>query len=493
MLLIFLILFIVTLLLLFINTPPVTDDTVWVFWHSPFQPKIVKKCIENWESVGKCKDIRILNDINIYRWIPFTEVIKMNMITSCRANKSDMIRLYLLKRYGGIWMDASIILTKKLHTWLPRESVFCYRADRFSNKEITCLETFLIKAPPNHPFINEWYETCKNDFRDKNYKENNDKYRNIIGKNGDYLVAYVSSMKIDLNKYNDIILESSETGPYIDTIKYGWDKPEEIAKNISYSYKVVKLFNGVRKHMNINDIPMTEKYTKIPKIIIQTYSDRSKVPEKVNKNISEFTKGYKYIFFDDTECYNFILENYDKRTADKFNTLEVNAHKADLFRYCYLYKNGGVYLDIKIELIKPLDEIFTDENKLYTVLSKHTGTIFNGIIASGPNRNIFLDLINFMVRGSDKPYYLSNCREFYNILSEEYDSELDVGINENNVYLFDEVCMFKNKKNKKNKIFKKNYSYMNVCYDGFDRYNLCCHVYDKGKAIFKSRYADFPW
>ena len=87
---------------------------------------------------------------------------------------------------------------------------------------------------------------------------------------------------------------------------------------------------------------------------------------------------------------------------------------------------------------------------------------------------------------------MSNCTEFYNILSEEYDSELDVGINENNVYLFDEVCMFKNKKIKR---FKRDnsYDYVNVCYDGFDRYNLCCHVYDKGKAIFKSRYADFPW
>ena len=33
------------------------------------------------------------------------------------------------------------------------------------------------------------------------------------------------------------------------------------------------------------------------------------------------------------------------------------AHKADLFRLCWLYKYGGIYIDIDIEIIKSLDEI----------------------------------------------------------------------------------------------------------------------------------------
>ena len=70
-------------------------------------------------------------------------------------------------------------------------------------------------------------------------------------------------------------------------------------------------------------------------------------------------------------------------------------------------------MDIKTELIKPISEIFTDENNLYTVLSIQSGSIYNGIIATGPGRSIFLDLINFMSEGSDKPLYPSNCIEFY--------------------------------------------------------------------------------
>jgi mannosyltransferase OCH1-like enzyme len=487
-------LIIFVLMLMFINRPPVTSDTVWTYWHSPLQPKVIRKCIDNWEHVGKCKDIRVLNDVSVYRWIPFFEMIKINSITSHKANKSDLIRLYLIKTYGGTWMDASIILTQKLHTWLPEERVFCYKADRFSKENITCLENFFIKAPPNHPFINEWYEMCKGDFEDKNYKENNETYRNIIGKNGDYLVPYVSSMKIDLSKYNDIVLESSEKGPYRDTIEHGWDNPEKICKNISYSYRVVKLWNKLRNYINPDDIPMIEKTTKIPKVLFQTYGDKNKIPKKVHNNINEFAKDYKYELFDDNDCYDFILTNYDKKTADKFKTLKTPAHKADLFRYCYIYKNGGIYMDIKTELIKPLDTVFTDNNNLYTVLSIQRGTIYNGIIASGPGRSIFLDLIKFMVDGPDVPHYLSNCAEFYNLLLESYDTSLQPGINENNLYLFDEVCVTDTNKIRHGlKDTSIEYEYVNICHDGLDRYNKCCHIYDKGKAILKSRYSDFPW
>ena len=31
------------------------------------------------------------------------------------------------------------------------------------------------------------------------------------------------------------------------------------------------------------------------------------------------------------------------------------------------------------------------------------------------------------------------------------------------------------------------------CYDGLDRYGLCCYVYDGDEKMIKSRYSDFPW
>ena len=46
-----------------------------------------------------------------------------------------------------------------------------------------------------------------------------------------------------------------------------------------------------------------------------------------------------------------------------------------------------------------------------------------------------------------------------------------------NLYLFNEKCSYNAKD----------------CYDGLDRYNKCCYVYDNNIKIIKVRYADFPW
>lgn len=469
---------------------PATDKTVWTYWHSPEKPPIVDKCILNWSVVGGCTDIRCLDAHSVYNWIPEEKVAYFKTLTKNEANNSDLIRLYLLKEYGGIWMDASVFLTRDLYSWMTAD-VFCFKADRFSKNGVVCLENFLIKAPQGHPFIEKWYDQCLEDFSDPNFDTNNEKYKKIIGKNADYLVPYISSMKI--NKQG-VVTESAEIGPYKDTIKYKWN-PEDICKNMTYDSKVVKLYKKARNACSLDVIPLTHTQIKRPKILVQTYSLHKKVPARVFENIKKYAPDYDYQFFDDTQALEFIEQNYGEKVAKKFKALKVNAHKADLFRYCYLYKNGGVYLDIKTELIKPLDEVFT-QDYLYTVFCTTQDVIYNAIIATPPLQPIFKELIKFMVNGDDNPAYHSNCKKFYDLLEERKQGKLELGVNAGNIYLMDEVCLQKDnvsiKHGSKDHI-KYKYAYETMCYDGKDRYGLCCFIYDMGSPVFKARYADFPW
>ena len=73
--------------------------------------------------------------------------------------------------------------------------------------------------------------------------------------------------------------------------------------------------------------------------------------------------------------YDFLKKYFNKKVLDKFNNL-TGAHKADLWRYCILFLNGGIYLDIKTVLRKPLSEIFTREDTWYTVASKNQNTCY---------------------------------------------------------------------------------------------------------------------
>ena len=228
----------------------------------------------------------------------------------------------------------------------------------------------------------------------------------------------------------------------------------------------------------------------IPKKIISTYHTKNKIPDKVFKNIKQYAPNYEYIIFDDNDIINFLNKYYNKDVVDKFNVYK-GAHKADLFRYCYLYKFGGIYIDIKTELIMNIDDIFNKNDiDLYTVMNKNNKSIYQGVIASKPNNPLFLKLIDHMLslkvpKNSSDPrtsFYHLFTRQFYLELLKYYNKNTILSgftkdsNNKYNLYLFSERCSPKE-----------------YCSDGLDRYNLCCNIYDDDKKIIKTRYSDYPW
>ena len=239
-----------------------------------------------------------------------------------------------------------------------------------------------------------------------------------------------------------------------------------------------KLILNYEKFENING-------TEIPKVIISTYHDKSKIPRKVYDNIKKFASSYKHIVYDDEQIVIFLKKYFGNDVLNTFLTLHRGAHKADLFRYCYLYIYGGVYLDIKTVLIKDLDLVFNKPNvNFYTVLSMHKPTIYQGIIATKPRNPIFLPLIEHIVN-VPKPVkryfeftsdFNRKLRKFY-INDQLFNQFYKDKYNKFNLYLFEEKCT----KDAKD------------CEDGLDKYKKCCFVYDNNEKIIKIRYSDYPW
>lgn len=239
---------------------------------------------------------------------------------------------------------------------------------------------------------------------------------------------------------------------------------------------------------------LLESYTKdveqtiIPKVIYQTYYNKARIPRKVYDGINTFAPGYKHVVYDDNDAVQFIRTNFNDRILNKFGQLR-GPHKADLLRYCLLYKFGGVYLDIKTELTSPIDKLFDRGVNLYSVLSIMKETVYQGIIATTPNNPLFLRMIDFIVSLPSfvpKSDYLIFTRDFYNAVLEDIQNldgsmkAINPGYNKgklNSYYFFQEGCS-------KNAI---------TCNNTLDRYGKCCFIYDQGQPIIKTRFHDFPW
>jgi hypothetical protein len=88
----------------------------------------------------------------------------------------------------------------------------------------------------------------------------------------------------------------------------------------------------------------------IPKNIFQTHKSIKyliKKPKILNA-MNSWTKhkgNFKYNFFSNLNCDNFIKNNFDEKINKAYFSLPLGVMKADLWRYCVLYKYGGIYAD----------------------------------------------------------------------------------------------------------------------------------------------------
>lgn len=226
----------------------------------------------------------------------------------------------------------------------------------------------------------------------------------------------------------------------------------------------------------------------IPFVIIQTYSSKKQIPNKIFENIKKYAPEFEHLIFDDKDCIRFINDNYDDYYVKVFHSFQEGAHKADFFRYCYLYKLGGCYFDIKTELIRPLYGLIANKNEIITVLSEHSrNSIYQGILCSPPKISIFNTLLQEMIRISKNKIchdYLYFTYHFYDTLSNFLNKkDLQIGENKN-----------ENKSNNTSCYLYREYCTNNPtdCHDGLDKYGLCCFVLDsENEKTFKTRYSDF--
>lgn len=232
----------------------------------------------------------------------------------------------------------------------------------------------------------------------------------------------------------------------------------------------------------------------IPRRVVQSWSSRDAVPQHIYSRIRQFAPGYEHIVFDDHDCTEFMRAHFPALLS-LYSSLSKGAHRADLFRYCYLARYGGVWIDIKSTLEVPLDSILDDRTCIYTARSitnvSAGRTCFQGFLAAPPGTQFMLDLISsFAMIAVDMEErmklsagigdaYLVFCRQMWRYIELHYHTAR-VGRNEPLVdgptlVLLDEAER-------------------TICPTRRDRFGLCTYLNDEsGRACLKVRDADFPF
>ena len=151
----------------------------------------------------------------------------------------------------------------------------------------------------------------------------------------------------------------------------------------------------------------------IPKMIYQTWHTKN-LPPNMKKCVDKLKKDnpdYEYHLYDDFDCREFIKNHFDNSILNAFDKLIPGAYKADLWRYCILYKKGGIYLDIKYQCENGFSFNKLKKNKEYLVLDrpgfwkKNKHGIYNAFMVCKPGNETLLKCIYKITENVYKKMY----------------------------------------------------------------------------------------
>lgn len=159
--------------------------------------------------------------------------------------------------------------------------------------------------------------------------------------------------------------------------------------------------------------PIKQYYKNIiPMNIFQTWHTKN-LPINMQTNsdmIKIMNPEFRYILYDDKDCSNFIKNNFGRDVLYAFNSLVPGAYKADLWRYCILYKFGGIYLDIKYKPVNNFKFINFIESEHWVLDNDGIG-IYNALMICLPQNPILLKAINNIIYNVNTNFYGENSLE----------------------------------------------------------------------------------
>lgn len=127
---------------------PEIPKIIWSYWQQAPAPELVAHCKANWQRYAPDHEVRMLFKEDVTQWLEPSAINKIfDSLPAYR--QADWLRLQLLMRYGGIWIDASTILTQDL-SW-------AHRLQQQHNTEYTGFYINAFTTRIEQPIVENWF------------------------------------------------------------------------------------------------------------------------------------------------------------------------------------------------------------------------------------------------------------------------------------------------------------------------------------------------
>jgi mannosyltransferase OCH1-like enzyme len=145
---------------------------IWTCWLQGYEqaPPVVKACINSMRKYAPGYEVTVITEDTIADYVAMpayiTKKYKDGIISATQF--SDLLRILLLINYGGIWMDATVLLTKNIPPVLLETDFFVFQTSLLHFDLQPCSSWFII-ARRNHPVLLKMFAVLAAYWKKNNY------------------------------------------------------------------------------------------------------------------------------------------------------------------------------------------------------------------------------------------------------------------------------------------------------------------------------------
>lgn len=168
------------------SLPQKKSNKVWVFWLQGIEkaPELVKRCYKSLHDNLNDRDIILITQNNMKDYVQFPAYIeeKVNTGAITITHLSDLLRIELLCKYGGTWIDATVLCTGgNIPKYILDSDLFCFQNLRpGDNGSVINVSSWLMTACSNNKILLGIREMLFDYWRTHDYLIDYFLYHNLI-------------------------------------------------------------------------------------------------------------------------------------------------------------------------------------------------------------------------------------------------------------------------------------------------------------------------
>lgn len=139
---------------------PALPKIIWMLWHQGWDkaPAVAQAARRNWARQNPGWEVRALDQKSLAAFLPAATLDFIYGKPKELESMSNLVRMELLWRHGGVWADATTLCARPLDDWLvPAMPQGFFAFERPGEDRM--IATWFLAALPQNPLVGTWRNT----------------------------------------------------------------------------------------------------------------------------------------------------------------------------------------------------------------------------------------------------------------------------------------------------------------------------------------------